>query len=272
MNQGTTAAKPQPSNQPQMTAPSQSQMPQVGNNVQQPQMPYGGFSGQQQQQQHRASFTGMNNNMQMGVGNSGFMHQQGQAGLPNPNQQGHRNSLPPMNNMGHQYPNHQGGFNPNFNQQGMAQSAAQQQHQQQQTMQQQFHQMAQQHGYQNPMQRQNSGAYPNPAIANGQQNNANYVRQASSNSRTGPPSAPNSQGPPLNFNAAPPGNSNPTSSNPAVNTSSGGGGGGQVPPGSGQQQPGPGGEYGQQFLPSGLNGDWQSDNDMHHRREMIQHM
>jgi len=33
-----------------------------------------------------------------------------------------------------------------------------------------------------------------------------------------------------------------------------------------------GGDYGQQFLPSGLNGDWQSDNDMHLRREMIQHM
>ena len=122
------------------------------------------------------------------------------------------------------------------------------------------------------MQRQNSGAYPNPAIANGQQNNANYVRQASSSSRTGPPSALGSQGPPLNFNAAPPHSSNPTSSNPAVNTSNGGGGGGQVPPGPGQQQLGPGGEYGQQFLPSGLNGDWQSDNDMHHRREMIQHM
>lgn len=28
----------------------------------------------------------------------------------------------------------------------------------------------------------------------------------------------------------------------------------------------------QQFLPSGLNGDWQSDRDMRHRREMIQHM
>ena len=25
-------------------------------------------------------------------------------------------------------------------------------------------------------------------------------------------------------------------------------------------------------LPCGLNGDWQSDNDVHHRREMIQHM
>jgi hypothetical protein len=35
---------------------------------------------------------------------------------------------------------------------------------------------------------------------------------------------------------------------------------------------GPEEDYGQQFLPSGLNGDWQSDNDMHHRREMIQHM
>jgi hypothetical protein len=31
-------------------------------------------------------------------------------------------------------------------------------------------------------------------------------------------------------------------------------------------------DYGQQFLPTGLNGDWQSDRDMHHRREMIQHM
>jgi len=33
-----------------------------------------------------------------------------------------------------------------------------------------------------------------------------------------------------------------------------------------------GGEYGQEFLPSGLNGDWQSDKDMHLRREMIQHI
>ena len=68
----------------------------------------------------------------------------------------------------------------------------------------------------------------------------------------------------------PPGSSNSTRSNPAVNTSSGDGsdGGGQVPPGSGQQQR----EYGQQFLPSGVNGDWHSDNDLNYRREMIQHM
>jgi hypothetical protein len=35
---------------------------------------------------------------------------------------------------------------------------------------------------------------------------------------------------------------------------------------------GGGGGHGQQFLPAGLNGDWQSDRDMRHRREMIQHM
>jgi len=42
-----------------------------------------------------------------------------------------------------------------------------------------------------------------------------------------------------------------------------------------QQQrgrPGGGGPYSQEFLPNGLNGDWQSDNDMHHRRDMIQHI
>lgn len=33
-----------------------------------------------------------------------------------------------------------------------------------------------------------------------------------------------------------------------------------------------GGGSGQQFMPAGLNGDWQSDRDMRHRREMIQHM
>ena len=33
-----------------------------------------------------------------------------------------------------------------------------------------------------------------------------------------------------------------------------------------------GGQGGQQFLPAGLNGDWQSDRDMRHRRAMIQHM
>ena len=33
-----------------------------------------------------------------------------------------------------------------------------------------------------------------------------------------------------------------------------------------------GSEDGNEFLPSGLNGDWRSDNDMHHRREMILHM
>ena len=63
----------------------------------------------------------------------------------------------------------------------------------------------------------------------------------------------------------PPGSSNPTRR--LDNTTSCGGGDGQVPPGSGQQQPVP-----QQFQPSGLNGDWHSDNDLNHRREMIQHM
>lgn len=66
-----------------------------------------------------------------------------------------------------------------------------------------------------------------------------------------------SGGAPLNFNTAP-GNS----TNPSPGLIGGGGAGAPLT----------GGEYGQQFLPSGLNGDWQSDNDMHHRREMIQHM
>jgi len=63
----------------------------------------------------------------------------------------------------------------------------------------------------------------------------------------------------------PPGSSNPTRR--LDNTTSCGGGGRQVLPGSGQQQPVP-----QQFLSSGLNGDWHSENDLNHRREMIQHM
>lgn len=254
--------------------PQQQQMAQMGGN------PYGGYH---QQQQHRTS---MNMNMQGNtIGNPAQYMHQGQGNLPN---QHHRNSMPPPMNMGHQYPN-QGGYN---NPQQQNNSNNMQQYGQQQNNMQQY---GQQHGY-NPqaqmqmsgqqqqmqnvqqqmqqMQRQNSGNYSmngqqgHPSQQQsiqpqqyGQQNSNNkYVRQASNTSRTGSTSVNPSQsdgqssstGGPLNFNTV-----------PSVN-----GVGGLVPGGL----PGPGGDYGQQFLPSGLNGDWQSDNDMHHRREMIQHM
>jgi len=77
-----------------------------------------------------------------------------------------------------------------------------------------------------------------------QPNPGNYVRQPSGVS-SNPPSTPVDG--PLSFTQPP--NS---------------GGNGMMDPN--------GGDYGQQFLPTGLNGDWQSDRDMHHRREMIQHI
>jgi hypothetical protein len=49
--------------------------------------------------------------------------------------------------------------------------------------------------------------------------------------------------------------------------SSQGGGGG-----SGGMQPPPSENRQQQYIPTVLNGNWQSDKDMPHRREMIQHM
>ncbi|KAL7543116.1 hypothetical protein ACHAXR_012415 [Thalassiosira sp. AJA248-18] len=290
--EGPTAAQQQPSNQRQMSAPPQAMPPNggVGNNPQQqqqhPQMgapnPYGGYPGQQH---HR----GPGMNMQ-GGGNPGFMHQ-------NP-AQGHRNSMPPPMNMGHQYPN-QGGYNPNFNpnQQGHPQQQQQQhpqyghpaqqhgyppqQHQMHGGMpgqpQQQQHQMPQQQQFQRqhsqpmanfqpnqqPQQQQQQQQQPPPQQYG--QPNPNYGRQQSNLSNVSGPSNPSDQGSstggPLNFNTAPVNAGNP-SPGPV-----GGGGGVVGGPGGG----GPG-DYGQQFLPSGLNGDWQSDNDMHHRREMIQHI
>jgi len=272
------AAAQLPSNQRQMmSAPPQAHLPPGGNNAQhhqqQQQLPqmsvanhYGSYPGQQQH--HRPSMT-----MQGGPqgGNPGFMHQ------ASPNQ-AHRNSLPPpMNmNMGHQYLN-QGGYNPNFNpNQGMPQQQQQQQHPQyghppqqhgyppQQHMQQ--HPIPQQQQYQ--MQRQNTGGYSHPSQQPQQQQpqqqqqqqpygqQPNYVHQSSNAGSNQPESQVSTvTGAPLNFNTSPTIDGNDLT-------------GGVEGPNVG----GLGGDYGQLFLPSGLNGDWQSDNDMHHRREMIQHM
>lgn len=306
MNQGSTAAPKQPSHQ-QMSGAPQAQMPLQGgagnNNSQHHQMnqmsgnPYGGYVGQQQPR---------SSSMNMSMQGNGYNMHQGQTGLP-PNQQGHRNSIggsvPPPMNMGHQYPN-QGGYNPNFNQQGMSQ---QQQQQQQQSMQQQFNQMSQQHRYppqaqmqmpnqqqmqqqQHALQRQNSGynsqqGHPNqkvmqPPYPQQHNTNNNYVRQSSSTNTglgnpsssggqgSSPPSRESGGGGPLNYNEPPQGNSgkDPASQSGSLTPQSG-----SLTP-SNPAQGGPGGDYGQQYLPSGLNGDWQSDQDMHHRREMIQHM
>ncbi len=88
---------------------------------------------------------------------------------------------------------------------------------------------------------------------------SNYGRQSSNSGAISDGQNISAGGGPLNFNSAPPlGNSMLGSAEGSIG-----------PTGVGL---GIGGDYGQQFLPSGLNGDWQSDNDMHHRREMIQHM
>ena len=218
---------------------------------------------------------GMNMQMQGGPGGRGpaFMHQSPA--------QGHRNSIPgsmppPMNmspmNMGHQFPN-QGGYNPNFN-------PTQQVH---------LHQFPNQGGYnpnfhpngQQPPQQQSNSVAPQ------QYGQPNYSRQPSNSSQRNfhpnpqqpahpsqqqQPAHPNQQQPPQQYrqpsNASGPvpnqpdgQSSGPLNFNSAPNLNGA--------PSSGDL--GPGGD-GQQFLPCGLNGDWQSDNDMHHRREMIQHM
>ena len=265
--EGTAAAQLPPNQRQMMSAPPPAHLPSGGNNPQhhhQQQLPqpggpnpYGGYPGQQQH--HR----GPNMNMQGGQqgGNPGFIHQ----AAPN---QAHRNSMPPPMNMGHQYSN-QGGYNPNFN---PNQHIPPPQHHPQ------YGHPSQQHGYstqqrmqphpmsqpQHAMQRQNTGNFSHPSQQhqNMQQlpqlynQQPNYGRQPSSSGST-ISDVPNTSasGGPLNFNSAP----------GIGNTLIGGGGGGPNGPSGG-------GDYGQQFLPSGLNGDWQSDNDMHHRREMIQHM
>ena len=287
------AAAQLPSNQRQMmSAPPQAHLLPGGNNAQHHQQQqqlsqmsvannYGSYPGQQQH--HRPSMT-----MQGGPqgGNPGFMHQ------ASPNQ-AHRNSLPPpMNmNMGHQYLN-QGGYNPNFNpNQGMPQQQQQQQHPQYGHPPQQHGYPPQQHLQQHPipqqqqhqMQRQNTGGYSHPSQQQqlqlqqqqqqpqqqqqqphqqpqqqqqpyGQQ--PNYVHQSSNaGSNQSESQVSTVTGAPLNFNTTPTIDGNDLT-------------GGVEGPNVG----GLGGDYGQLFLPSGLNGDWQSDNDMHHRREMIQHM
>jgi hypothetical protein len=276
------AAQLPPNQRQMMSAPSQAHLPPGGNNgqhhQQQQQLPqmgvtnhYGSYPGQQQH--HRPSMT-----MQAGQqgGNPGFMH----PAAPN---QAHRNSLPPPMNMGHQYLN-QGGYNPNFNpnQQGMPQQ--QQQHPQYSHPPQQHGYPPQQHMQQHPipqqqqhqMQRQNTGGYSHPSQQQHQQQHQQQQQQhqhqhqhqqpygqqpiyghQSSNAGSNHTESQVSTvtGAPLNFNTSP---------TIDGNTMTGGVGGPNVG--------GLGGDYGQQFLPSGLNGDWQSDNDMHHRREMIQHM
>jgi len=232
-------------------AAPQSAQPQAhnGNNSQHHQQqvgapnPYGGYPGQQQHQ--RPSMSG--GPPPQGGNNPGFMHPQA---APNP---AHR-SLPPPVNMGpHQYIN-QGGYNPNFNpnQQGMP---PQQQHQQHP----QYGHIPQQHGY--PPQQHPSQQQQHPMQYGGQQNMQQpYVQQPSYNHQNSNAGSVQTNdnlsaavtGGPLNYNPS-----------PALDGSTQG----TSPNGTGL-----GGEYGQQFLPSGLNGDWQSDNDMHHRREMIQHM
>jgi hypothetical protein len=175
-------------------------------------------------------------------------------------------------NMPHQYSN-QGGYNPNFNPNQHMPPPPPQHHPQyshpsqystQHAM--QPHPMAQP---QHAMQRQNTGNYSHPGQQQQQQQQpppqmysqqSSYGRQPSNSGSI--PDGQNSSvgGGPLNFNSA-----------PALGGNSllGNAGGPNGPTGGGM---GLGGDYGQQFLPSGLNGDWQSDNDMHHRREMIQHM
>jgi hypothetical protein len=269
-----TAATQLPPNQRQLSGPPQAHMPPGGNNPQQhpqqqlPQMgvpnPYGGYPGQQQH--HRGP--SMNMQGQQG-GSQGFIHQ----AAPN-----HRTSMPPPINMGHQYSS-QGGFNPNFNP-NQHMPPPQSQHHPQYSHPSQY--STQQHMQpppvsqpQHAMQRQNTGNYSHPGQQQQQQQQqhhhqqqqipqiysqqSSYGRQPSNSGAISDGQNTSSGGGPLNFNSAPP------LGNPVL----GGAGGSNGPTGMGL---GIAGDYGQQFLPSGLNGDWQSDNDMHHRREMIQHM
>ena len=265
--EGTAATQMPPNQRPAMSAPPQAHLPPGGNNPQHhpqqqlPQLgapnPYGGYPGQQQH--HR----GPNMNMQAGQqgGNPGFM-----------NAPTHRNSMPPPMNMGHQYPN-QGGYNPNFNpNQHMPPPPPQHHHQYGHPSQYSTQQHMQPHHMsqpQNPMQRQNTGNYSHPGQPQQQQHQqqppqlysqqSSYGRQPSNSGSISDGQTTSAGGGPLNFNAAPP-LGNPLLGNAGGPNGLTGGGMGTV------------GDYGQQFLPSGLNGDWQSDNDMHHRREMIQHM
>ena len=291
--EGTTAAQ-QPSGSSNSSRPNPqgslpNMPPNIGGHPGVEGNPYGTFSQHpdsvivQGQQQQPPMNMMIGNDPNMGGGQN---QSQGQGGFMNSSHGG--GGMHPMN-MGGQFHNGPMGQNHMYNHQNSYNSQQQQQNNMQ--MYSNHHggnqRLNQQGGYGHPMQMQHRSSSTSSSIQNqfnhnhpmmrehsqqhnyGQQHdhirmdyNGNYHRQPSSSNTSYPHSQAHShsnspsaeeEGGLLSYKH-PPNFSDIMGLDLELEGSGGGGG------------------YGQQFLPAGLNGDWQSDRDMMHRREMIQHM